>query len=114
VNATVVKVHIKLTRMRFPAVWKYCEQQQFHNIAKELFYVVTVLLSHQIDHVKINNFPNNGQHELLSRGSLLDLLKDIPARHAPFRGMMKFQNKPTLISSDKSLKFTFILGFENG
>jgi hypothetical protein len=114
VNVTVVKVHTKPTRMRFSAVWKYCEQQQFHNLVKEVLCVVTVLLSHRIDDVTTNNFPNNNQHKLLSRDSLFDPLKDITARHALFRGMVKFQNKPTLIPSDKSLKFTFVMGFKNG
>jgi hypothetical protein len=45
---------------------------------------------------------------------LLDLLRDIIARHAPIGGIMKFQSQTILVPSDNSSKFTFLLGLENG
>jgi hypothetical protein len=64
-------------RTPFETVWKYCEQQWFQNITKELLSVVTVLLNHQIDDVESIDSPNNSQHELLDPDLSLRLLRDI-------------------------------------
>jgi hypothetical protein len=51
--------------MRVATVWKYCEQQRFQNMIKEVLCVVTVPLSHQIDDVESIGSPNHDQSELL-------------------------------------------------
>jgi hypothetical protein len=94
-------------RMRFVTVWKYCEQQCFQNVTKEVLCVVTVLFSHHIDDVESIDSPNNGQYEFLGPGLLLHLLSNIISQYAPFSRMVKFQSEPTLVSSHKSLKFPF-------
>jgi hypothetical protein len=99
--------------MRFATVWKYCEQQWFQNMLKEILYVVTVLLSHQIDDVEFIDSPNNGQHELLGLDLLLHLLRDIISPYAPFCRMMKLQNESTLAPSHKSLKFIVFVSLED-
>jgi hypothetical protein len=100
--------------MRFAIVWKYYEQQWFQNMTKEVLYVVTVLLSHQINDVESIDSTNNGQHEFSSPDLLLHLLRDITSRYAPFRRMMEFQTKPTLVPNHKSLKFIFLMSLKNG
>jgi replication initiation and membrane attachment protein DnaB len=101
-------------KILFPAVWKYCTQQQFHNIVEEIMSVVSVLLDHEINNVKFFDSSNHHQYDLLNLDFLFELLRDIIARHVTLRRMMTFQSKPTLIDSEKSLKFIFLLGFENG
>jgi hypothetical protein len=85
--------------MRFVTVWKYCEQQWFQNMAHEVLWVVTVLLSHQINDVESVDASNNDQYEFFGADLLLHLLRDIGSRYAPFRRMMKFQSEPTLVPS---------------
>jgi phage-related holin len=63
--------------MEFPAVWKNCTRQGFHNIVKEIVSVVSMLLSHWIDKVKSIDPPNNSQHELFSPDSVLDFMRDL-------------------------------------
>jgi hypothetical protein len=114
VDATVVKVQISAMRMRFAIVWKYCDQQRFQNMAKEVLYGVIVLLSRQFDDLESIDSPNDGQHELLGPDLLLHRLKNIISRYAPFRGIMKVQSEPILVSSHKSFQFIFLLSLENG
>jgi hypothetical protein len=76
-------------------------------MTKEVLYVVTVLLSHQIDDVKSVNSPNNGQHDFLGPYLLLRLLRDIISRYAIFRRMMEFQSEPILVLGYKYLKLIF-------
>jgi hypothetical protein len=64
----------------FPAVWKDCAQQRFHNAAKEMMNVVPVLLSHQIDAARSIDSRNNGQYELLCPDLLLDFLRNLVAQ----------------------------------
>jgi hypothetical protein len=87
--------------MRFPAIWKYCTQQQFRNIFEVVMSVVTVLLSHQIDDMKSVSSPNDDQHELSDIDLSVELLRDIVARYGSFRRMMKFQSKATLVANEK-------------
>jgi hypothetical protein len=114
VNETVVKVHTWPTAVPPPAAWKYCEQHWFHNVTQEVLGVVNVLFNHQIDDVKTINFPNHGQHELLGRDLLVNLLSDNMSQCAPFHEKTKFRSRPTLIHSDKSWKFAFLLGSRMG
>jgi hypothetical protein len=90
--------------MQFATAWKYCEQQWFQNMTKELLCVVTVSLSHEIDEVESIDPPDNGQHKFWGPDLSLHLVTDIILRHAPFRRMMKFQSEPTLVPSHKFLK----------
>jgi hypothetical protein len=64
--------------------------------------------------VKSSDLPNNGQHEPLCIGLLTNLLRDIVAPSAPFRGMVKSQSEPTVTVRDKSMKYAFLLGIGNG
>jgi hypothetical protein len=93
--------------MRFATVWKDCEQQLFQNTTKEVLWVLTVLLSHQIDSVESIDSPNYGQQEFLGPDLLLHLLRDTISRYAPFRRVMKFQGESTLVPRHKSLKFIY-------
>jgi hypothetical protein len=99
--------------MRFATVWKYCEQQWFQNVTKEVLRLVTVLLSHQIGDVESIDAPNNSQHGFLAPDLLLHLLRDIISRCVAFRRMMKFQSEPTPVPSHKSLKLIFLVRLEN-
>jgi hypothetical protein len=83
-------------------------------MTKEVASLVTLLLILQINEVEFIDSPNNGQHEFLGPGLLLDLLRDFISRYAPFHRMKKFQSEPTLVPSHKSLKFIFLLSLENG
>jgi hypothetical protein len=85
--------------MRLPTVWKNCAHQPLHNVLKEVMGGATVALSHENDQVKSIDVPDKVQHELSCTDSLLDCLRDVAARCAPFRRMMKVQSKPTLITS---------------
>jgi hypothetical protein len=114
VDATVVKVQTQPARMRFATIWKDCEQQWFQNMTKEVLYIVIVLFSYQIDDVESIDSLNNDQHEFLGPDLLLDLLRDIVSRYAPFHRMMKFQSELTLVPSQKSLQFIFLVSLENG
>jgi hypothetical protein len=91
VDATVVKVQTSPSEMRFATIWKYCKQQWFQNMTKEVLGVVTVLLSHQTDDRESIDSPNNGQHELFGPDLLLHVLRDIISRYVPFRRMMNFK-----------------------
>jgi hypothetical protein len=101
-------------RMPFATVWKYYEQQWFQNIIREVLWVVTVPLSHQINDAESIDSSNNGQHEFLGPNLLPHLLRDIISRYAPFRRMMKFQSELTLVPSHKFLNCIFLGSFENG
>jgi hypothetical protein len=100
--------------MRVPSVWKGCAQHRFHNIAKEVISVVIVLLSHQIDGMKSIEIPKDGQHELLCPDVLLYFLRDPVVRCTLSHRMMKYRREPTPIAGEKSSKFTFLVGFEDG
>jgi hypothetical protein len=80
VDVVVAKVQTQRTRMRFATVWKYCQQQWFQNMTKEVLCVVTVLLSHQIDDVESTDSLNNDEHEFLGPNLLLHLLSDVISR----------------------------------
>jgi O-phosphoseryl-tRNA(Cys) synthetase len=99
--------------MRFPAIWKYCAQQQFRNIVEAVMGVVTALLSHPIDDVKFVGLPNDGQHELSDINLSVELLRDIVPRYGSFRQMMKFKSKATLVADEKPSNCSFLLGIEN-
>jgi hypothetical protein len=88
VSAAVVKAPTQPARIHFPAVWNYCAQQRFHNIAKGVITVVTGLLSHRISRVKSINPPSDRPHKLFCPGLLLDLLSDLAAHYVPFHRMM--------------------------
>jgi hypothetical protein len=79
---------------------------------RQVLYIVTMLLSHQIDYVESIDFPNNGQHEFLGPDLLLHFLRDIIPRYVPFRRIAKFQREPTLVPGHTSLKFIFVVSFE--
>jgi hypothetical protein len=100
--------------MRFAAVWKYYGQQWFQNMIKQVLYVVTVLLSRQIDDMESIDSPNNGQHEFLRPDFLFHLLTDIISRCALFCRITKFQSEPPLVPSHKTLNFIFLMNLENG
>jgi hypothetical protein len=94
--------------MPFPAGCEYYTQQQFQNIAQEVMCVLTLLFNRQINRVKSITSPYHGQHKLL-----LNFSTDVVARHAPFRRVMKFHSKPTLITRVKASKCTFLRGFKD-
>jgi hypothetical protein len=100
--------------MQFATVWKYCEQQRFQNITKQGLCIVVARLSHQIDDVESIDSPNAGQPELLGPDLLLDFVREIISRYAPFHRMMKFQIEPTLVPTHKSLKIIFPVSLANG
>jgi hypothetical protein len=83
-------------------------------MTEDVLYIVTLLLSHQIDDTESIDSPNNSQYEFLGPDLLLRLGRDIISRYAPFRRMMKFQSEPTLVPSHKSLKFIVLVSLENG
>jgi hypothetical protein len=82
-------------------------------MTNEVLCIVTLLLSHQIGDAESIDSPNHGHHEFLSPDLLRHLLRAIVLQYAPFRRMMKFQSEPTLGPSHKSLKFIFLVSFEN-
>jgi hypothetical protein len=67
--------------MHSSAVRKYLTQHWFHHVTVEVLCGITVLLSHQIDHVKSVSSVNNGQDEFLGNNLLSSLLKDIVAAY---------------------------------
>jgi hypothetical protein len=99
--------------MRVATVWKYCEQQWFQNMIKEVLCAVTVPLSHQTDDVESIESPSDGQYEFLGPDLSFHLLIDIISRCDPSRRMKKSQSKPILIPSHKSLNFIFLMSLEN-
>jgi hypothetical protein len=108
-NAMVVKVYTWLMGMQLPVVWKYCTQHRSRPITEEKLRVVTVLLNRQIGDVNPTNSPKTGGHKRLGSNVVLDLSRDIIARHTSFRGWMKFQSESTLVFNDKSLRLSFLL-----
>jgi hypothetical protein len=105
VDATVDKVQTSPTRMRFVTIWKYCEQQWFQNMTKQVLCAVTVLFNHQINDVESIDSINNAEHEILGPDLLPYLLRDTISRYTPSHRMMNFQSEPTFVPSHKSLDF---------
>jgi hypothetical protein len=66
-------------KILFPAVWKYCARQQFHNIIEEIMNAVSVLLGRLINDVKSFDSSNHHQYNLLNLDLLFELLRDIVA-----------------------------------
>jgi hypothetical protein len=115
VSAAVIKMHTQPMGIRFTTVWKYCEQQWFQNMTRELLYIVTVLLSHRIDDVKSIDFQHNAQHGFLGPDLLLHLLRDLISRYAPFHIITKFQvdQLSSPLANPWNLFFSWALWMDN-
>jgi hypothetical protein len=72
-----------------------------------------MLLSHKIDNVKFTHSGNNSQHELFCCDLLLNFLKRLVAGYTPFCRLTKLRSGPTVTTSDRSSKLTFLFGFAN-
>jgi hypothetical protein len=96
--------------MRFPAIRKYCVQQQFRNIVEVVIGVLTAPLSHHIDDMKSLISLNDDKHDLSNVDLSIELLREIVVRYGSFRRMMKFQSKATRVANEKLSNGSFLLG----
>jgi hypothetical protein len=98
--------------MRISPFWKDFLDKQYHDIIHEVLRITTALRSHEIDKMTSVCSPYYCQHELSCADLLPHSLWHIFTADTPFRGLLYFKGKLTLITRHNVMEVARLHSFQ--